>query len=97
MAHQHQKCQTVPKQVSPLDDDDYITESTRKKMLWFYSLRTDYGMGLNLLKKMQQKDAVNKLIVTKRSCHPGFAHLGSRRFEHAAEACFGATNDDSSD
>ena len=58
----------------------------------------DYGMGLNLLKKMQQKDAVNKLIVTKRSCHPGFAHLGSRRFEHAAEACcFGATNDDSSD
>ncbi len=25
------KCHTVPKQVSPLDDDDDITESTRKK------------------------------------------------------------------
>ncbi len=35
-AHQHQKGHTVPKQVSPLDDDDDITESTRKKMLWFY-------------------------------------------------------------
>ncbi len=31
MAHQHQKGHTVPKQVSPLDDDDDITESTRKK------------------------------------------------------------------
>ncbi len=30
-AHQHQKGHTVPKQVSPLDDDDDITESTRKK------------------------------------------------------------------
>ncbi len=43
-AHQHQKVHTLPKQVSPLDDDDDddddITESTRKKMLWFYSLRT---------------------------------------------------------
>ncbi len=29
-AHQHQKGHTVPKQVSPLDDDG-ITESTRKK------------------------------------------------------------------
>ncbi len=57
----------------------------------------DYGMGLNLLKKMQQKNALNKLFVTTRSCYPGFAHLGSRRFEHAAEACFGATIDDSSD
>ncbi len=37
-AHQHQKGHTLPKQVSPLDDDDDITESTRKK--WFYSLRT---------------------------------------------------------
>ncbi len=39
-AHQHQKGHTVPKQVSPLDDDDDITESTRKTRLWFYSLRT---------------------------------------------------------
>ncbi len=39
MAHQHQKGHIVPKQVSPLDDDD-ITESSRKKVLWFYSLRT---------------------------------------------------------
>ena len=32
MAHQYQKGHTVPKQVSPLDDDDDdITESTRKK------------------------------------------------------------------
>ncbi len=31
-AHQHQKGHTVPKQVSPLDDDD-ITESTRKKVM----------------------------------------------------------------
>ncbi len=33
------KGHTVPKQVSQLDDDD-ITETTRKKMSWFYSLRT---------------------------------------------------------
>ncbi len=39
-AHQHQKGHTVPKQVSPLDDDDYITHTTEKKMLRFYSLRT---------------------------------------------------------
>ncbi len=39
-AHQHQKGHTVPKQVSPLDDDDDMTESTRKKVLWFYSPRT---------------------------------------------------------
>ncbi len=33
-AHQHQKGHTVPKQVSPLDDDDDdITESTRTKMV----------------------------------------------------------------
>ena len=31
MAHQHQKGHTVPKQVSPLDDDGDITEFTRKK------------------------------------------------------------------
>ncbi len=37
-AHQHQKGRTVPKQVSPLDNDDDITESNRKRMLWFYSL-----------------------------------------------------------
>ncbi len=30
-AHQHQKAHTVPKQVSPLEDDDAITESTGKK------------------------------------------------------------------
>ncbi len=30
-AHQHPKGHTVPKQVSPLDDDYDITESTRKK------------------------------------------------------------------
>ncbi len=30
-AHLHQKGHTVPKQVSPLDDDDDITEPTRKK------------------------------------------------------------------
>ncbi len=29
-AHQHQKGYTVPKQASPLDDDDDITESTKK-------------------------------------------------------------------
>ncbi len=28
-AHQHQKGHTVPKQVTPLDDDDDITESTK--------------------------------------------------------------------
>ena len=28
-AHQNQKGHTVPKEVSPLDDDDDITESTR--------------------------------------------------------------------
>ncbi len=33
-AHKHQKGHTVPKQVSPLDDDDDITKSTRKKVLW---------------------------------------------------------------
>ncbi len=34
-AHQNQKGPTVPKQVSPLDDDDDddITESTRTKMV----------------------------------------------------------------
>ncbi len=31
MAHQHQKGHTVPKQVSPLDDE--LTESTRKKFM----------------------------------------------------------------
>ena len=32
-AQQHQKGHTVPKQVSPLDDDDDITESTRKNVI----------------------------------------------------------------
>ncbi len=31
MAHQHQKGHTVPKQVSPLDDDDDITVHKKKK------------------------------------------------------------------
>ncbi len=45
-AHQHQKGHTVPKQVSPLDDDDDITESTRKK-LWFYSLTLRTALSKN--------------------------------------------------
>ncbi len=48
------KGHTVPKQVSPLDDDDDITESTRKKLLWFYSLRTALCESIRYQAKSEQ-------------------------------------------
>ncbi len=44
-AHQHHKGHTVPKQVSPIDDD--IPEPTRKKP-WFYSLKTALSKNCNV-------------------------------------------------
>ncbi len=48
------KGHTVPKQVSPLDDDDDITEPSRKKMLQFYSLRTALCESIRYQAKSEQ-------------------------------------------
>ncbi len=45
--------------MSPLDDDDDITESTRKKMLWFYSLRTALRTALCESIRYQAKSEQN--------------------------------------
>ncbi len=58
-AHQHQKGHTVPKQVNPLDDDDDITESTRKTMSWLYSLRTALRTALCESIRYQAKSEQN--------------------------------------
>ncbi len=57
-AHQHQKGHTVPKQVSPLDDDD-ITGSTRKKRcgstVWeLHCLRTALCESIHYQAKSEQ-------------------------------------------
>ncbi len=57
-AHQHQKGHTVPKLVSPLDDDD-ITESTRKKCygstVWeLHCLRTALCESISYQAKSEQ-------------------------------------------
>ncbi len=49
-AHQHQKGHTVPKQVSPLHDDDDITVSTRKKC---------YGSTVSHLEKKSSNEQGN--------------------------------------
>ncbi len=59
MAHQHQKGHTVPKQVSLLDDDDDITESTRKKChgstVWeLHCLRTALSESIHYQAKSEQ-------------------------------------------
>ncbi len=41
----------MPKQASPPDDDDDITESTRKKVLSFYSLSPSQNVKSNFEKK----------------------------------------------
>jgi hypothetical protein len=50
----------------------------------------DHGVGLRLLKEMQQEDIVNKLFVATRICNPGYTHIGQRRFDHVKEVCFGS-------
>ncbi len=58
-AHQHQKGHTVPKQANPLDDDDDITESTRKKCygsaVWeLHCLRTALCESIRYQPKSEQ-------------------------------------------
>ncbi len=52
--HINTKSHTVPKEVSPLDDDGGITESARRKMLWFYRLRTALCESIRYQAKSEQ-------------------------------------------
>ena len=43
----------------------------------------DWGIGLEILRSMQEKENVNCISVVTRCCLPNFQHIGRKRFEHA--------------
>jgi hypothetical protein len=50
----------------------------------------DHGVGLRLLKEMQSKNIIDKMLIACRSCSHDYQHIGNRRFDHAIEVCFNA-------
>lgn len=69
-------------------DDD-----TDKPLMENFDSDGDHGVGLKLLRAMQEKNVVGKLFVVTRSCATDYAHIGKRRFQHAIEACFSVLGD----
>lgn len=69
-----------------------ISCDTSSDILENFESDGDHGVGLSLLKAMQRRDIVNKLFVATRTCKPGYAHIGQRRFDHVSEVCFSAMN-----
>ena len=47
----------------------------------------DHGIGLELLRKMQEGSVSNKIWITTRKCNSDFSHLGNKRFDHAKAVC----------
>ena len=47
----------------------------------------DHGIGLELLRKMQEGSVSNKIWITTRKCHSDFSHIGNKRFDHAKAVC----------
>ena len=47
----------------------------------------DDGIGLKLLRSMQEDGITNQLWIVTRTCLPNFTHIGNRRFTHAISVC----------
>jgi hypothetical protein len=47
----------------------------------------DHGIGLELLRKMQDDSITNRIWIATRSCHADFTHIGNKRYEHAKTVC----------
>lgn len=42
----------------------------------------DHGMGMELLKMLRSRDAIDTISIVTRSCDPGFMNIGKKRFTH---------------
>ena len=47
----------------------------------------DHGVGLELLKKMQNSNIINCIWFATRTCKPGYQHIGTKRFDHVKNLC----------
>jgi hypothetical protein len=52
-----------------------------------YDSDGDYGVGLHLLRHMQDTNVTNMIYMVARSCTVDFKHIGNRRMEHAVNVC----------
>jgi len=52
----------------------------------------DHGVGLELLRKMQEAKVINTIWIATRTCRPDFAHIGNTRFEHTKTVCTEASS-----
>lgn len=52
----------------------------------------DPGTGLELLKHMREKQVVNTVFISTRTCPVGYEHISKRRFEIINELCLQAYN-----
>lgn len=66
----------------------HVDDDPEKDLVENFDSDGDHGVGLKLLRAMQDKEVVSRLFVVTRKCNPDFAHIGQRRFQHAIEVCF---------
>jgi hypothetical protein len=66
----------------------HVDDNPENVMVENFDSDGDYGVGLKLLRAMQDKEVVSRLFVATRTCASDFAHIGQRRFQHAIDACF---------
>ncbi len=53
----------------------------------------DYGVGLYLLRYMQEQKMNNMICIVSRDCTPHYSHIGKQRMQHAVTVCEKAISD----
>ena len=67
----------------------YRLES-RGKITENFDSDRDWSTGHELLKMMRENNMTNTLCIATRMCHPGFSHIGKKRFAHINDLCLQA-------
>ena len=51
----------------------------------------DHGVGLELLRHMQDNELINWVYIATRDCSATFKHIGTKRFDHVISLCRNAS------
>ena len=97
-----QSSEDVSTVLSQLGSDPAVAARTHRIYAYRYKINKtihenydsdgDHGIGLKMLRVMQEQQITNCIWIVTRDCSPGFSHIGQRRFEHAISVCQSATS-----